>query len=152
MNKDKDDVKETKKKQGLKCGLIQFVHSRQGKLTKTLERSKNGNHHGWMNQATSVFAKGIKWRRSLCRNSLYHRHFSFSFLLHTLLYINMSGFNIATPSITTPAVQTPSVPTPMQNPTTPFALPSTPAPIDAPTPSNKDQNPYAVAGITPILQ
>lgn len=64
----------------------------------------------------------------------------------------MSGFNIATPSITTPAVQTPSVPTPMQNPTTPFALPSTPAPIDAPTPSNKDQNPYAVAGITPILQ
>ncbi|KAJ8662247.1 TATA-box-binding protein [Lichtheimia ornata] len=64
----------------------------------------------------------------------------------------MSGFNIATPSITTPAVQTPSVPTPMQNPTTPFALPSTPAPIDAPTPSSKDQNPYAVAGITPILQ
>ncbi|KAI7882424.1 TBP-domain-containing protein, partial [Lichtheimia hyalospora FSU 10163] len=64
----------------------------------------------------------------------------------------MSGFNIATPSITTPAVQTPSVPTPLQNPTTPFALPSTPAPIDAPTPSNKDQNPYAVAGITPILQ
>lgn len=72
--------------------------------------------------------------------------------LHTSLYINMSGFNIATPSITTPAVQTPSVPTPMQNPTTPFALPSTPAPIDAPTPSSKDQNPYAVAGITPILQ
>ncbi|OAD72294.1 transcription factor TFIID, C-terminal, TATA-box binding transcription factor [Phycomyces blakesleeanus NRRL 1555(-)] len=49
----------------------------------------------------------------------------------------------------TPAVQTPSVPTPHQS--TPFALPSTPAPVDAPTPS-RDLNPYAVAGITPTLQ
>ncbi|ORZ21303.1 TATA-box-binding protein [Absidia repens] len=62
----------------------------------------------------------------------------------------MSGFNIATPSMTTPAMQTPSVPTPHHN-STPFAVPSTPAPLDAPTPS-RDQNPYAVAGITPTLQ
>ncbi|KAL0095161.1 transcription factor TFIID, C-terminal, TATA-box binding transcription factor [Phycomyces blakesleeanus] len=59
----------------------------------------------------------------------------------------MSGFNIATPAMATPAVQTPSVPTPQS---TPFALPSTPAPLDAPTP--RDHNPYAVAGITPTLQ
>ncbi|KAI8379501.1 TATA-box-binding protein [Radiomyces spectabilis] len=62
----------------------------------------------------------------------------------------MSGFNIATPAMATPAVQTPSVPTPHHN-STPFALPSTPAPLDVPTPS-RDQNPYAVAGITPTLQ
>lgn len=67
----------------------------------------------------------------------------------------MSGFNIATPSMTTPAmqtpsIQTPSIPTPLHN-STPFALPSTPAPNDAPTPS-RDANPYAVAGITPTLQ
>ncbi|EIE90838.1 TATA-box-binding protein [Rhizopus delemar RA 99-880] len=73
----------------------------------------------------------------------------------------MSGFNIATPSMTTPAmqtpsiqtpsIQTPSIPTPLHN-STPFALPSTPAPNDAPTPSSRDANPYAVAGITPTLQ
>ncbi|CDS09928.1 Putative TATA-box-binding protein [Lichtheimia ramosa] len=57
----------------------------------------------------------------------------------------MSGFKIATP-----AMQTPSVPTPNNNAPTPF-VPSTPAPVDAPTPS-RDQNPYAVAGITPTLQ
>jgi transcription initiation factor TFIID TATA-box-binding protein len=57
----------------------------------------------------------------------------------------MSGFNIATPA----AMQTPSLPTPHHP--SPFAVPSTPAPIDAPTPS-RDQNPYMVAGITPILQ
>jgi transcription initiation factor TFIID TATA-box-binding protein len=62
----------------------------------------------------------------------------------------MSGFNIATPSMATPAMQTPSIPTPHNN-STPFALPTTPAPIDAPTPS-RDQNPHAVAGITPTLQ
>lgn len=70
----------------------------------------------------------------------------------------MSGFNIATPSMTTPAMQTPvmqtpSVPTPLHhNSSTPFALPTTPAPLDAPTPSSRDANPYAVAGITPTLQ
>ena len=63
----------------------------------------------------------------------------------------MSGFNIATPSMTTPAMQTPSIPTPLHNSSTPFALPSTPAPLDAPTPS-RDANPYSVAGITPTLQ
>ncbi|GAB5588939.1 TATA-binding protein (TBP) [Umbelopsis nana] len=57
----------------------------------------------------------------------------------------MSGFNIATPA----AMQTPSLPTPHHP--SPFAVPSTPAPIDAPTPS-RDQNPYMVAGITPTLQ
>lgn len=62
----------------------------------------------------------------------------------------MSGFKIQTPAMQTPAMPTPSIPTP-HNPTTPFAVPSTPAPIDAPTPS-RDQNPYAVAGITPTLQ
>lgn len=46
----------------------------------------------------------------------------------------MSGFNIATPSMQTPAMQTPSVPTPLHS-STPFALPSTPAPNDAPTPA-----------------
>ncbi|KAI7872883.1 TATA-box-binding protein [Spinellus fusiger] len=61
----------------------------------------------------------------------------------------MSGFNIATPSMTTPAMQTPSIPTPLHS--TPFALPSTPAPVDCLTPS-RDLNPYAVAGITPTLQ
>ncbi|CAO3698922.1 unnamed protein product [Rhizopus microsporus] len=66
----------------------------------------------------------------------------------------MSGFNIATPSMATPAmqtpsIQTPSIPTPLHN-STPFALPSTPAPNDAPTPS-RNANPYAVAGITPTL-
>jgi transcription initiation factor TFIID TATA-box-binding protein len=65
----------------------------------------------------------------------------------------MSGFNIATPSMTTPAMQTPSIPTPLHhNSSTPFALPTTPAPLDAPTPSSRDANPYAVAGITPTLQ
>ncbi|KAI8967413.1 transcription factor TFIID-domain-containing protein [Mycotypha africana] len=68
----------------------------------------------------------------------------------------MSGFNIATPSMTTPAtmqtpaMQTPSVPTPHPNVTTPFAVPTTPAPLDTPTPSNRDPN--SVAGITPTLQ
>ncbi|CAO3624472.1 TATA-box-binding protein [Cunninghamella echinulata] len=62
----------------------------------------------------------------------------------------MSGFNIATPAMATPAMATPSIPTPHHN-ATPFAVPSTPAPLDAPTPS-RDQNPYAVAGITPTLQ
>ncbi|KAG1412864.1 hypothetical protein G6F58_007799 [Rhizopus delemar] len=56
-----------------------------------------------------------------------------------------------TPSIQTPSIQTPSIPTPLHN-STPFALPSTPAPNDAPTPSSRDANPYAVAGITPTLQ
>jgi transcription initiation factor TFIID TATA-box-binding protein len=78
-----------------------------------------------------------------------------------LFFLKMSGFNIATPSMTTPAmqtpsiqtpsIQTPSIPTPLHN-STPFALPSTPAPNDAPTPSSRDANPYAVAGITPTLQ
>ncbi|KAG2199622.1 hypothetical protein INT46_010549 [Mucor plumbeus] len=67
----------------------------------------------------------------------------------------MSGFNIATPSMATPAMQTPSmqtpsIPTPHHN-STPFALPTTPAPLDAATPS-RDANPYSVAGITPTLQ